>query len=66
MLPEEDLEVAVSWMGGHFLGSGRTLWRMLPFVVLWSIWRERNDIIFKDDFSLLSVLIDRITLRIAK
>ena len=39
---------------------------MLPFVILWSIWRERNDRIFKGVSSSLLVLINRISMRIAK
>ena len=57
---EKILEAAKAWMGGHIL------WRMLPFVILWSIWRERKDKIFKGDFSSLLVLINRISMRIAK
>lgn len=30
-----------------FFGSGRMLWRLIPFAILWSMWQERNVRIFK-------------------
>ena len=51
--PEKIAVAAESWMGWHFLGSGRTLWMMVPFAILWSIWRE-NDRILWGDFSSLT------------
>ena len=49
--PEKIGEAIESWMGGHFAGCGRTLWRMASFAIIWSIWRERNDRIFRGSSS---------------
>ena len=39
---------------------------MLPSAILWSIWKERNNKVFKGTFSSLTNLIDLITMRIAR
>ena len=62
---------AESWLGGHFVGYGFILWRMIPFAILWSIWMERNDRIskgssFSSAFSSAADLISSIGMRIVK
>ena len=60
------VDVAESWLGGCFVGCGQILWSMILFSFLWSIWKERNDRIFRG-YSLSTIdLISKITFRIAK
>lgn len=42
------------------------LWRIIPFSVLWSIWRERNEKTFRDSSLSTKNLISMVSLRIAK
>eukprot|EP00268_Persea_americana_P068029 TRINITY_DN9427_c0_g3_i1.p1 TRINITY_DN9427_c0_g3~~TRINITY_DN9427_c0_g3_i1.p1 ORF type:complete len:256 (+),score=22.30 TRINITY_DN9427_c0_g3_i1:1157-1924(+) len=63
--PEKITEAAESWLGDYFVGCVHSLWRMLLSAILWSIWKERNNRIFKGTFSSLSNLVDLITMRIA-
>lgn len=50
---------------GHFHRRGLSLWRIIPFVVFWSVWKEGNDKIFQR-WSLLEDFILVLNLRIAK
>lgn len=49
--------------GGAFHGCGIMLWRFVPFSILWSIWREKNE---SRSSSLVEALTIRVNLRIAK
>lgn len=62
-----DIAAAVElWLGGPFLRCGRSLWRVVPFGISWSIWKERNNRIFRVTSSILVDMISRVTFRIAK
>lgn len=58
--------MAESWMGGAIVGCTRILWRVSPFAILWSIWKEMNDRIIRGSSSSSIDLIPRVALRIAK
>lgn len=30
-----------------FFGSGRVMWTLIPFAILWSVWQKRNARVFK-------------------
>ena len=64
--PESIVQAAQYWLGGCFGVCRRTLWRIIPFAILWTSWRERNDRIFRGISSPLVKLIEGVTLRIAK
>ena len=53
-------------MGGCFVGCSRAFWRITPFAILWSIWKERNNRIFRGLSLTSAELISKITLAIAK
>lgn len=43
-------------------GGGDIIWRLVPFAVLWSIWKERNDRIFRGVSSSLDELMSYVIL----
>lgn len=38
-------------MGGLLMDVNLILWRIIPFAILWTIWKERIERIFKDTSS---------------
>lgn len=36
-----------SWGMSLFFGCGAVIWKLIPFAILWSIWNERNDSVFR-------------------
>lgn len=40
---ENIIDAIESCARGPFARCGRTLWRLIPFDILWCIWKERND-----------------------
>lgn len=59
-------ELADSWRGGPFFGCGQILWRTIPFPIVWLIWKEWNNGIFKNVYSTSQDLRAFIHARIAK
>lgn len=47
-------------------GCGGVLWKLVPFSILWSIWKERNDSIFKGASVSVDDLSFNVTRRITK
>ena len=52
-----------AWGFSHCLGCGDIIWRLVPFIVLWSIWNER---IFRGVSCSLDDLLSYLILWIAK
>lgn len=36
-----------AWGMSPFFGYGAVIWKLIPFAILWSIWNERNDSVFR-------------------
>lgn len=49
-----------------FFGCGLLLWRIIPFMVFLSIWKEKNKRIFRGAHSSLEELFTSVNLRISK
>lgn len=45
--PKNIADMVESWQGECFVGCGQVLCRMIPFAILWTIWKESNDMIFR-------------------
>ena len=46
--PSKPVDFFSAWIGAPFKGFDKTLWISMMYVVLWSIWKIRNRIIFDD------------------
>lgn len=64
--PKNIADIVESWMGGYFVGCGCVLWWLIPFAILWSIWKERNSRIFLGSSFSVANLISTVAIRIAK
>lgn len=52
--------------GVPFIECRAVLWRLIPFALIWSVWKERNDNIFRGASISVDDLCHLVTLRIAK
>ena len=41
-------EVCYSWRMVIFSGCGKILWKIVPYSIMWFIWKERNGRIFNN------------------
>ena len=55
-----------AWRCSSFYGCGLVLWRLIPFAILWSVWKEKNDRVFKRSSSSVEDLTLLVVSRIAK
>ncbi|XP_077223398.1 uncharacterized protein LOC143857010 [Tasmannia lanceolata] len=39
--------VILNWKGGRFGSVGDLLWKLVPYALIWNIWKERNNRIFQ-------------------
>ena len=62
---ENIADAVESWARGQFVGCGRSLWRLIPFAMLWCIWKDRNDRVFRNVSSTSEELVASISLMIA-
>ncbi|KAF5190019.1 hypothetical protein FRX31_020388 [Thalictrum thalictroides] len=38
----------LEWPQLHFSDFGKAVWKVVPYAVIWSIWRARNDKLFRN------------------
>ena len=56
----------VAWVWGPFHDCGLLPWRLIPFTILWEVWKERNERIFRNSTSSLEGLVSKVIFSIAK
>lgn len=59
-------ELAESLRGAPFSGCGLILWRIFPFSHIWSIWKEKNNMIFRGVSFLVLDLTSVVFISVAK
>ena len=65
-LPGSLVGLFEAWRSCTLVGCGLLIWRLIPYSVLWSIWKERNGRIFSGRESSVGTIIQAMVLRIAK
>lgn len=55
-----------AWRLSPFIGCGIILWMLVPFSILWSVWKERNDRIFLESSCLVEDRLLLVILRMEK
>ena len=53
------------WMAVNFKNIDRLIWRAIPLIVLWSLWKLRNECVFAEAQTSLSGLSDNFKFRVA-
>lgn len=64
-LPDSVEGILLWWNGQWFRRVERKIWRGVPLVVLWSVWKHRNDYVFNASAPNLVELCEVIKVRIA-
>lgn len=65
VFPPEMMDLLIQWSMTPFTKKGKTIWRYLPIVIIWSIWVERNKMIFLDKRKTTNQLLECISIRLA-
>ncbi|KAL4280566.1 hypothetical protein GQ457_03G000290 [Hibiscus cannabinus] len=47
VLPENPISFLYAWEGARHDVSSDSIWHLIPFVIIWSIWLMRNEIVFE-------------------
>ncbi|KAL4283563.1 hypothetical protein GQ457_16G029270 [Hibiscus cannabinus] len=47
VLPENPISFLYAWEGARHDVSSDSIWHLIPFVIIWSIWLTRNEIVFE-------------------
>lgn len=55
-----------SMEGFFFFGSSLILWRLIPFAIFWSVWKERNNRIFRGSLLTVEDLSQIVVVQVAK
>ncbi|XP_028097292.1 uncharacterized protein LOC114297126 [Camellia sinensis] len=53
------------WEGGKFKKKGKVIWRCVPLVTLWSLWKLRNDCVFNNAEANVKILSELVKYRVA-
>lgn len=64
-IPDSVADVLNWWMGVKFKSPLRNFWRAIPLVVLWSLWKHRNECVFTNASPNPDKLWDLIKFRLA-
>lgn len=51
VFPNSFAALAQCWHNNFFSSSGNFIWDMIPAVIVWVIWRERNCTTFENDYT---------------
>lgn len=58
-------ELTEAWRGSPLVGCELILWKIIPFSILWSIWKEMNEGIFSRKESSWEDILSKVSMRIA-
>ena len=65
-LPSSLVDMVEAWQLGPFTGCGLLMSKCSSFAIIWSIWKERNDRIFKASQTAVEDIVPLVTLRLSK
>ena len=63
-MPQKLEDIQTEWRALNH-SSDKTLWEVSPMALVWSIWLERNDVVFNQKYTNMEVIWDMHILRIA-
>lgn len=48
VFPKTVKDAVISWRGSFVGRKRRKTWKLVPLCIFWTLWKERNRIVFKD------------------